>query len=66
MVSLRSQPKWLSIYLIEVKDGNKVPSAQALTTPQQIFHRDCQGQVDVINYTEPAFDLIYRAKAGLV
>lgn len=35
-------------YLLEVKDGDKPPSAQKLTSDQETFHRDWKGQVAVV------------------
>ena len=45
-------------YLIEVKDGQKPPSAQKLTPDQEIWHKVWQGQVKVVNNVNDALDLV--------
>ena len=40
--------------LLEVKDGNKSPSRQNLTTDQIIWHRDWRGAVEVVNSIDQA------------
>lgn len=40
--------------LLEVKDGNKPPSAQKLTSDQVEWHRTWGGQVEVVNSVEQA------------
>ena len=45
-------------YLLEVKDGNKIPSAQKLTPKQRKFHKQWLGQVDVVNSVEQAFEVV--------
>ena len=42
-------------YLLEVKDGRKPPSAQKLTPPQEIWHRDWRV---VVNSREAALGAI--------
>jgi hypothetical protein len=39
---------------IEIKDGQKVPSAQSLTDAQQIWHHRWMGQVVIIGSPEEA------------
>lgn len=34
--------------LVEIKDGDKPPSAQKLTPDEEAFHRDWRGQVAII------------------
>ncbi len=45
-------------WLIEIKDGNKIPSARKLTQDQVKFHAEWKGQIDVVNSLEDAIDLI--------
>jgi len=40
--------------LLEIKDGNKSPSQQKLTSDQIIWHRDWRGHVNVVNSSEQA------------
>jgi len=44
--------------LIEVKDGNKPPSAQKLSPSQEAWHRDWRGDVFVVNSPEAALAVI--------
>lgn len=44
--------------LLEVKDGNKPPSAQRLTPQQEIWHRDWRGHRVVVNSLEAALAAI--------
>lgn len=41
-------------FLIEVKDGSKVPSKQALTPDQITWHKAWKAQVHVVNSVESA------------
>jgi hypothetical protein len=41
-------------FLLEVKDGDKAPSAQSLTPDQVLFHDKWLGQVGVVNSPEAA------------
>ncbi len=45
-------------YLIEVKDGNKVPSKQKLTSKQRKFHKHWTGQIAVVNSVEQALEAV--------
>ena len=45
-------------YLIEVKDGQKAPSARKLTKDQVIWHGDWKGQVSVAKCVDEAIDAI--------
>lgn len=45
-------------YLIEVKDGNKVPSKQKLNDKEVEWHAAWNGQVDVAKYVEDALKII--------
>lgn len=45
-------------YLLEIKDGNKPPSAQKLTPDQVKWHDSWNGLVYVVNSVESAFDVI--------
>lgn len=41
-------------FLLEVKDGAKMPSAQKLTPDQVGWHKEWLGQVEVVNSIEQA------------
>jgi hypothetical protein len=43
--------------LVEIKDGSKCPSAQALTPDEQDFHAGWQGRVVVINGIDGVINL---------
>jgi len=43
-------------YLVEVKDGDKCPSARKLTDDQQKFYQNWLGQYRVISSVEEAVD----------
>jgi len=45
-------------YLLEVKDGQKPPSAQKLTPQQEIWHQDWRGHRVVVNSPEAALAAI--------
>lgn len=45
-------------YLLEIKDGKKVPSAQKLTEDQVYFHATWRGQVAVVRSVPDAFATI--------
>jgi hypothetical protein len=45
-------------YFLEIKDGEKVPSAQALTPDQITWHQEWRGQVVVVNSVESALKAI--------
>ncbi len=51
--------------LLELKDGNKPLSAQALTSEQRIWHFSWKGQVDVVNTPEMAWDVIHKKTYGI-
>ncbi len=52
--------------LVEVKDGNKVPSARKLTKHEQKFFDLWRGQVSIVQCAEDAIDLVlYVQKGGL-
>ena len=50
--------------LVEIKDGEKVPSAQKLTEREVKFHTEWKGQVCIINSEEQAMALIYAVRTG--
>ena len=43
-------------FLIEVKDGKKAKSRQALTNPEKTFHATWRGQIKIIRSTDEAMD----------
>lgn len=45
-------------WLLEIKDGDKVPSKQVLTPDQERFHSKWRGQIDVVNSSNQAINLI--------
>lgn len=47
-------------YLIEIKDGNKCPSARRLTDDQQTWHQGWNGQVAIVEDVDQALQLIER------
>ena len=49
-------------YLLEVKDGSKPPSKQALTADQIIWHAEWDGAVKVVNSIESALTAIGATK----
>ena len=52
-----------NLFLLELKDGSKVPSAQKLTTDQVKWHQAWGAQVEVVNSPEAALRAI-GAKIG--
>lgn len=49
-------------YLVEIKDGEKAPSAQKLTSDQVTFHGSWAGHVCVANSIEDAISKIVAAQ----
>lgn len=47
-----------NLFLLEVKDGSKVPSAQKLTDAQQKWHQAWGALVEVVNSPEQALQAI--------
>lgn len=45
-------------YLIEIKDGNKPPSARQLTDDEREWHEGWRGQVDVAESLDDALGII--------
>lgn len=46
--------------LLEVKDGDKSPSARRLTKFQEEFHATWRGQIDVVNSMDEAIEVVQR------
>ncbi len=44
--------------LLEIKDGNKPPSARKLTKPQQKFHAEWNGPIAVVKNIDEAYAAI--------
>lgn len=53
------------VFLVEVKDGAKVPSAQKLTPDQVVWHADWKAQVHIVNSVAAALAVVdlYRRAA---
>lgn len=45
-------------YLMEVKDGDKVPSAQKLTQDQVKWHLEWRGMVHIVRSVDDAFQVL--------
>jgi hypothetical protein len=45
-------------YLMEVKDGDKVPSAQKLTSDQVKWHIEWRGEVHIVRSIYDAFEVL--------
>ncbi len=56
IVAGRGKKNWL----IEIKDGNKPPSAQKLTTDQVRFHSEWKGQIDIVTSVDEAVNLVLK------
>jgi len=41
-------------YMLEVKDGNKIPSKRKLTPEQEQFHINWRGQIQIVNNLDEA------------
>ena len=52
--------------LLEVKDGDKVPSKRRLTPMEALWHRDWRGQVVTAETVDDALQAVLRANAGIV
>lgn len=52
------------LFLIEIKDGSKPPSAQKLTPDQVIWHAEWKAEVHVVNSIEGALQVaqLYKTK----
>jgi hypothetical protein len=51
-----------NVFLVEVKDGSKPPSAQKLTPDQVIWHAGWKAEVHVVNSIEGALQVAYFYK----
>ena len=45
-------------YLIEIKDGNKPPSARKLTDAELQFHSNWKGQIKIVNNFDEVLNLL--------
>jgi Holliday junction resolvase len=45
-------------FMVEIKDGNKPPSAQKLTPDQIKFHDEWRGQICIVNCVDDCVDLL--------
>ena len=46
------------MFLIEIKDGDKPPSARKLTPDQEVFHSKWRGPVYVVTSVKEALDVV--------
>jgi len=51
-------------FLIEVKDGEKPPSAQKLTPDQVVWHSKWRAPVYIVNSVAQVVDLVQKLKEG--
>ena len=51
-------------YILEVKDGDKVPSAQKLTELEEVFHRNWRGQGAIVRTADEALEAVGLIKRG--
>lgn len=51
-------------YLLELKNGSKVPSKRRLTEDEQKWHEQWQGQVTIVNSVEEAIALLNEAEVS--
>lgn len=49
------------VWLLEIKDGAKVKSAQKLTDDEEKFHQLWKGYVHIVRNPEEALNLIFNA-----
>ena len=49
-------------FLLELKDGEKPPSARALTADERDWHAKWNGQVDTVDSFDAAWEAILRGK----
>jgi hypothetical protein len=45
-------------YLIEIKDGNKPPSARKLTDAELQFHSNWKGQIKIVNNLDELLEIL--------
>ena len=45
-------------YLIEIKDGNKPPSARKLTNAELQFHSNWKGQIKIVNNFDELLNIL--------
>ncbi len=51
-------------FLIEIKDGSKIPSKQKLTDDELEFHNAWLGNIHIIKSEDEAIDLVNRIRAA--
>lgn len=51
-------------FLVEVKDGSKIPSAQKLTPDQIVWHSKWRAPVYIVNSVPQAVDLVQKLLRG--
>lgn len=50
------------LYLMEVKDGDKPPSARKLTPDQVKWHGDWNSEIHIVLSAEQAIDIVFNRK----
>ena len=53
-----------NVILMEIKDGDKPPSAQKLTPEQQIFHTEWRGPIHIVNSVARAISVVNEYRRG--
>lgn len=51
------------VFLVEVKDGAKAPSAQKLTPDQVVWHAEWKAEVHIVNSVEAAIAVTSKYRA---
>lgn len=47
-------------FLLEIKDGEKIPSKQKLTDDERQFHEAWEGQIDTVKSVDEALEVIQQ------
>lgn len=53
------------LYLMELKDGNKPPSARKLTPDQVKWHAEWNSEVHIVLSAEQAIDIVFERKGRI-
>ncbi len=52
-------------YLLEVKDGSRIPSEKRLTPDEKAWHKKWSGQVAVVETVHQALNVVFGVNHGL-